>query len=70
MVRKVSSVAKKTIPNILTVKQFCAQHPWPTESAMRSYIYRADELGLSDAFIRVGRRVLIDVDIFFELIKR
>lgn len=55
---------------LLTVKQFCATFPWPSESAMRSYIYRADVLGLSDAFVRVGRRVLITPQSFFSLIKQ
>lgn len=56
--------------HFLTVKQFCAQYPWPTESAMRSYIYRAEELEMTDAFLRVGRRVLIDVNKFFSVIQK
>ncbi len=55
-------------PQILTVRQFCTRFPWPSESAMRSYIYRAKELGFSEAFIRVNRRVLINSRKFFEII--
>jgi len=58
------------VPRLLTIKQFCSQFQWPSESGIRAYIYRADEYGLSKAFLRVGRRVLINVDIFFELIKQ
>ena len=53
-----------------TIKQFCEIHPWPSESAMRAYIYRADELGIAGAFFRVGRRVLVDPEKFFFLIKQ
>lgn len=59
----------RTKPHLVTVRQFCEQYPWPTESAVRAYIYRAEEKGLTDAFIRVGRRVLIDAEKFFELIR-
>ncbi len=55
---------------LLTIRQFCAKYPWPSESAMRSYIYRADVLGISEAFVRVGRRVLIMPNNFFLLIKQ
>lgn len=58
------------INQLLTIKQFCAIFPWPSESAMRSYIYRAQELGISDAFVRVGRRVLITPQRFFSLIQQ
>ncbi len=54
---------------LLTIKQFCSAFPWPSESAMRSYIYRAKELGISDAFVRVRRRVLVLPYKFFSLIK-
>lgn len=37
---------------------------------MRAYIFRASELKISEAFIRVRRRVLISPTKFFELIKQ
>lgn len=54
---------------LLTVKQFCSMYKWPSESALRAYIYRAEELGLSEAFIRVQRRVLVEPKIFFKKIR-
>ena len=56
--------------HLLTIRQFCVAFPWPSESAMRSYVYRSDELGIDDAFIRVRRRVLVDPAKFFSLIKQ
>jgi hypothetical protein len=55
---------------LLTVPQFAERYSWPSESAMRAYIYRADQLGITDAFIRFGRRVLIDPIKFFELLRQ
>lgn len=43
-----------------TIKSFCASRNWPTESSLRAMLNRAHELGLEDAFIRVGRRVLVN----------
>lgn len=55
---------------MMTIRQFCAVFPWPTEAAMRSYCFRSKELCLSDAFVRVGRRVLVIPKTFFRLIKQ
>ena len=63
-----AKLEKREVPRLVTIKQFCTEFAWPSESAMRSYIYRAEELNMSTAFIRIGRRVLIDVNRFFEII--
>lgn len=55
---------------LIPIRIFCMRFSWPSESAMRSYIYRAHELGISDAFIRVRRRVLVDPKKFFQLIRQ
>lgn len=59
-------------PNYLTIKQAVAVYPavFPTESALRNLIFKADERrfsngvlkgnGLSVALIRVGRKILLD----------
>lgn len=52
-----------------TIRQFCEAYRWPSESAMRAYIHRADELGIGEAFSRVGRRVLVLPKKFFALIQ-
>ena len=45
---------------LYTVRQIAERHPWATESALRSLIFRSDANGLSRAIRRVGRRVLFD----------
>lgn len=61
---------KAELDQLLTIRQFCKVFPWPSESALRAYIFRANDLGISDAFIRFGRRVLVDPKKFFMLIKQ
>lgn len=55
---------------LLTIKQFCTAFPWPSESAMRSYVYRAKDLGLDRAFVKFKKRVLVKPNVFFTLIQR
>lgn len=58
-------------PKYLTIKQFCKTYPWPSESAMRSIILKSDwkQNNFQEAFFRVNRRVLINVDKFWEIAK-
>jgi hypothetical protein len=58
-----------------TVKNFALKNresgAWPnSESAIWALKARASENGFSEAFIHVGRRVLIDEDKFWEVIAR
>ena len=52
-------------PTLLTVKQFSQQHPAFTEGSMRWLLFHRQQNGLQQAVMKVGRRVLIDVDAFF-----
>ncbi len=53
--------------NLLTVKQFSAEHPAFTEGGLRWQVFHAAENGLAEcgAILRNGRKVLIDVDRYF-----
>lgn len=52
----------------IPTKTFAQQVQWPSASALRSYAFKAKELGLEPAFLRVRRRLLINPAIFFEKI--
>jgi len=41
-------------------------HLWPSERSLRHYIFNEDTNGFSQCLVRVGRRVLIDEDLFFD----
>ena len=53
-----------------TVKQFSQRHPVFSESSLRYLIFNERHNGLSPAIRRVGRKVLIDEDKFFEWLDR
>ena len=55
--------------NLLTVKVFCQTYSWPSEGGMRNYIQHAKRYGIEDAIVRIGKRVLVNPEKFFELIK-
>lgn len=57
--------------NYQTVNQLIAKHPWLTKGGLRSYIFFKDTNGLeqSGAIVRIGRKILIDEDKFFQWIE-
>ena len=66
-------------PQLRTVKQFAEAHPAFSEGSLRWLIFKAgspqmvsddQSAALNDALIRIGRRVLIDEDKFFEWVRR
>jgi hypothetical protein len=50
----------------MTVKQFCSEYRWIPEKTLRTYIFRADQMGFTGAFIRKGKNVFVIPDIFFK----
>lgn len=59
------------MPTLLTVKQFPPKHPAFTEPAIRMLIFNEKQNGLADAgaIVRIGRKVLIDEEKFFDWIE-
>lgn len=55
--------------NLLTVKQMAEKHPAFSEAALRYYIFNEKQNNLSDAIRRIGRKVLINEDAFFQWIE-
>lgn len=53
---------------LVTVDQFCADNPAFTKGSIRWLLFHRDSNGLHRAIVKIGRRVLIDVDKFFEWI--
>jgi len=50
--------------NLVTVKQLSELSPAFTESSLRSLIFNSRTNGLEAAIVRIGRRVLIDLEEF------
>lgn len=69
----------KQLANLLTVKQFSAKHPAFSEGSLRWLIFLSKSRessrgsiagnGLAVALVRVGRRVLICEESFFDWIR-
>ena len=49
-----------------TVNQFCEANPAFTPGGIRWLLFNRDINGLEQAVVKIGRRVLIDEDKFFE----
>ncbi len=61
---------EKDLPTkLITIKQFASQNPWPSESAIRAYRAGAPDNGFASAFVSVGRRVLVDSERFWEIVR-
>lgn len=54
---------------LLTLKQFAEKNPWPNESTLRNLYYKRKSNGLDKSFIKVGKRIIVDEEVFFSLIK-
>ena len=55
--------------NLYTVKQFAELHPAFSEASLRYHIFHEETNGLKSALVRVGRKILIKEDAFFDWIE-
>lgn len=58
---------------LFTVRDFCEKNPsWPSESALRAIILDAawGQNKFQTAFKRIGRRVLVDEEEFWNCVER
>jgi len=51
---------------LIPVTKWNNEHPWPPIGGLRHLIFNAEKNGFSKCVMRIGRRVLIDEDRFFE----
>jgi hypothetical protein len=54
---------------LLTFRQFSLKHRAFSEPSLRWTRFKEEESGFAPAFVRVGRRVLIDEARFFQIIR-
>lgn len=59
------NVLSPSRPTLLTVQQFTKAHPAFTHGGLRWLLFHRQQNGLERAVVKVGRKVLIDVDQFF-----
>lgn len=56
--------------NFYSIEGFAEKHPTWTKAALRNIRFYCHENGFESAFFTIGRRILIDEDIFFECLRR
>jgi hypothetical protein len=56
--------------NLKTVRQIAECNPAFTEASLRWLIYRADQNGIDQVLVRVGRRILFDMERFEHWLER
>ena len=54
--------------HLIPVPDWNDHHSWPPLGGMRHLIFHAATNGFARAFVRVGRRVLVDEAAFFECV--
>ncbi len=55
---------------LIPVSKWNDKHAWPSQGGLRHLIFNEKTNGFASAFKRVGRRVLIDEDEFFNCVDR
>jgi hypothetical protein len=55
---------------LIPVTKWNQFHLWPTEAALRFYIFNAEFNGSENVVKRVGRRILIDEEAFFVWVEK
>jgi hypothetical protein len=53
---------------LIPINKWNEYHPWPPPGGIRHLIFHAKRNGFAKAFKRVGKRVLIDEEVFFECV--
>lgn len=56
--------------NLFTVRQFAEKHSFITEGALRNSIFFAKTNGMEKVMKRIGRKILIDENAYFEWIEK
>lgn len=52
---------------LIPLTEWNRHHPWPPQGGLRHLVFHEKTNGFKDAFVRVGKRVLIDEKRFFEI---
>lgn len=55
---------------LIPVTKWNQFHMWPTEAALRYYIFNAEFNDFDKVIKRIGRRILIDEAAFFEWVEK
>lgn len=57
-------------PQLLTIYQLVEKHPWATEGGLRWQRFHCATNGFQQAFVTIGRKVLVDETEYFRCVRR
>ena len=60
--------ASDLTPQLLTIHQFCAKHPWATVGGIRWQRFNSATNGFAHAFWTIGTRVLVNEVEYFRIV--
>ena len=63
------AVVKKQ-PHLIPLVDWNRYHVWPPQGGLRHLVVHRTTNGFESAFVKIGRRVLIDENKFFECVAR
>lgn len=55
---------------LIPLTEWNRYHSWPPQGGLRHLVFHESTNGFKDAFVRVGRRVLIDEKKFFDCVMK
>ncbi|MBL8252492.1 MAG: hypothetical protein JNJ76_02710 [Candidatus Competibacter sp.] len=58
------------IPRLIPLTDWIHYHPWPPIGGLRHLMFYRESNGFAPAFVKCGRRVLIDEAEFFDCVAR
>lgn len=61
--------AASPAPRLIPLTDWHQHHPWPPIGGLRHMMFNRKRLGFGNAFIKCGRRVLIDEAEFFQCVR-
>lgn len=60
--------AASSIPRLIPLVDWNKHHEWPPQGGLRHLMFYRESNGFARAFVKCGRRVLIDEAAFFECV--
>lgn len=61
--------AVSPVPRLIPLTEWNRHHQWPPQGGLRHLMFHRERNGFNRAFIKCGRRVLIDEYEFFNAVK-
>ena len=62
--------AVSPVPRLIPLTEWNQHHPWPPQGGLRHLVFHAKAKGFESAFVRCGRRVLVNEGEFFNCVAR